>query len=115
VIPYYSLAGGFLSGKYRSTKDAEGKVRGKLVSKYLNDWGWSVLDTLDSIAQEYQSTPARVALAWLMAQPGITSPIASATSDQHVTDLIEATRLKLDHAALTRLTTVSTPAVAAKA
>ena len=115
VIPYYSLAGGFLSGKYRSAQDAEGKTRGKLVSKYLNDWGWSVLDTLDSIAREYQSTPARVALAWLMAQPGITSPIASATSDAHVTDLIEATRLKLDHAALQRLTVVSTPAVAAKA
>ena len=112
VIPYYSLAGGFLSGKYRSAQDAEGKARGKLVSKYLNEWGWSVLDTLDSIAKEHQSTPARVALAWLMAQPGVTAPIASATSDKHVTDLVEATRLKLDHAALHRLTTVSTPAVA---
>ena len=112
VIPYYSLAGGFLSGKYRSVQDAEGKARGKLVSKYLNVWGWSVLDTLDSIAQEHQSTPARVALAWLMAQPGVTAPIASATSDKHVTDLVEATRLKLDHAALHRLTTVSTPSVA---
>ena len=93
VIPYYSLAAGFLTGKYRSKKDAEGKARGGSVSKFLNDWGWSVLHALDEVAEAHHSTPARVALAWLMVQPGITAPIASATNDEHLTDLIEATPL----------------------
>jgi aryl-alcohol dehydrogenase-like predicted oxidoreductase len=115
VIPYYSLAAGFLTGKYRSKEDANGKARGGTVGKYLNDWGWSVLQALDEVAREHQSTPARVALAWLMVQPGVTAPIASATSDQHLNDLIEATRLKLDHASIQKLNTVSTPAVTAKA
>ncbi len=114
VIPYYSLAAGFLTGKYRSKEDATGRARGGTVGKYLDDWGWSVLRALDEVASEHQSTPARVALAWLMVQPGVTAPIASATSDQHLTDLIEATRLKLDHASIQKLNTVSTPAMAAK-
>jgi aryl-alcohol dehydrogenase-like predicted oxidoreductase len=113
VIPFYSLAAGFLTGKYRSKQDAEGKARGGTV-KFLNDWGWSVLDMLDEVASAHHSTPARVALAWLMVQPGVTAPIASATSEAHLTDLIEATRLKLDHASLEKLNAVSTP-VAAKA
>jgi aryl-alcohol dehydrogenase-like predicted oxidoreductase len=115
VIPYYSLAAGFLTGKYRSTKDAEGKARGGTVSKFLNDWGWSVLHALDEVAKAHHSTPARVALAWLMVQPGITAPIASATDDRHLTDLIEATRLKLDHASIEKLNAVSAPTAAAKA
>jgi len=115
VIPYYSLAAGFLTGKYRSKKDAEGKARSGSVSKFLNDWGWSLLHALDEVAEAHHSTPARVALAWLMVQPGITAPIASATNDEHLTDLIEATRLKLDHASIEKLTAVSTPAAAAKA
>jgi aryl-alcohol dehydrogenase-like predicted oxidoreductase len=114
VIPFYSLAAGFLTGKYRSKQDAEGKARGGTVAKFLNDWGWSVLDMLDEVASAHHSTPARVALAWLMVQPGVTAPIASATSEAHLTDLIEATRLKLDHASLEKLNAVSTP-VAAKA
>jgi aryl-alcohol dehydrogenase-like predicted oxidoreductase len=115
VFPYYSLAAGFLTGKYRSKKDSEGQARGGTVAKYLNDWGFHVLEVLDEVAAEYHSTPARVALAWLMVQPGVTSPIASATSGKHLTDLIEATRLKLDHAAIEKLNAVSTPATAAKA
>jgi aryl-alcohol dehydrogenase-like predicted oxidoreductase len=115
VIPYYSLAAGFLTGKYRSKKVAEGKARGGSVSKFLNDWGWSVLQALDEVAEAHHSTPARVALAWLMVQPGITAPIASATDDRHLTDLIEATRLQLDHASILKLNAVSTPAAAAKA
>jgi aryl-alcohol dehydrogenase-like predicted oxidoreductase len=115
VIPYYSLAAGFLTGKYRSKQDADGKARGGTVAKYLNDWGFNVLDTLDEVAREHQSTPGRVALAWLMVQPGVTAPIASATSEKHLTDLIEATKLKLDHASLEKLNTVSTPAAAVKA
>ncbi len=113
VLPYYSLASGFLTGKYRSKGDAEGKARGGSVSKYLNDWGFSVLNTLDEVAQAHQSTPARVALAWLMVQRGVSAPIASATSEDHLTDLVEATQLTLDHASLQRLTAVSTPVAAA--
>ena len=115
VLPYYSLAAGFLTGKYRSKKDAEGKARGGTVAKYLNDWGFNVLHALDEVAAQHQSTPGRVALAWLMVQPGVTSPIASATSDKHLDDLIESTKLKLDHASIEKLNTVSAPAVAAKA
>ena len=115
VIPYYSLGAGFLTGKYRSKKDAEGKARGGSVGKFLNDWGWSVLRALDEVAEAHHSTPARVALAWLIVQPGITAPIASATNDQHLTDLIEATRLKLDHASIEKLNAVSTPTAAVKA
>jgi aryl-alcohol dehydrogenase-like predicted oxidoreductase len=115
VIPYYSLGAGFLTGKYRSKKDAEGKARGKTVDKYLNEWGWSVLDALDEIAGAHQSTPARVALAWLMEQPGVTAPIASATSDRHLTDLVEATRLKLDSPSLEKLNMVSVPPATATA
>jgi aryl-alcohol dehydrogenase-like predicted oxidoreductase len=115
VLPYYSLAAGFLTGKYRSKKDAEGKARGGTVAKYLNDWGFNVVHALDEIAAQHHSTPGRVALAWLMVQPGVTSPIASATSDQHLDDLIESTRLSLDHASIEKLNTVSAPALAAKA
>jgi aryl-alcohol dehydrogenase-like predicted oxidoreductase len=115
VIPYYSLAAGFLTGKYRSKQDAEGKARGGTVARYLNDWGWSVLRALDEVAVAHHSTPARVALAWLMVQPGVTAPIASATNEKHLTDLIEATKLKLDHASIEKLTTVSAPATAVKA
>jgi aryl-alcohol dehydrogenase-like predicted oxidoreductase len=115
VIPYYSLAAGFLTGKYRSKQDADGKARGGTVAKYLNDWGFNVLHALDEVARKHQSTPARVALAWLMVQPGVTAPIASATNEKHLADLIEATKLKLDHASLEKLNTVSTPAAAVKA
>ena len=107
VIPFYSLAAGFLTGKYRSKQDAEGKPRGGSVGKFLNDWGWSVLRVLDEVAAAHNSTPGRVALAWLMQQPGVTAPIASATSEAHLMDLIEATRLKLDHASLEKLNAVS--------
>jgi aryl-alcohol dehydrogenase-like predicted oxidoreductase len=115
VIPYYSLAAGFLTGKYRSKKDAEGKARGGTVAKYLNDWGFQVVKVLDEVAAAHHSTPGRVALAWLMVQPGVTAPIASATSDEHLADLIAATQLTLDHASIQKLNAVSVPAAAAKA
>jgi len=114
VIPYFSLAAGFLTGKYRSKQDAEGKARGARVVKYLNDWGFHVVDALEEVARGHHSTPSRVALAWLMERPGVTAPIASATKDEHLTDLIEATRLKLDHASLEKLNTVSAPAAVVK-
>lgn len=103
VISYFSLASGFLTGKYRSEADLAKGPRGQMVKKYLNDKGFRVLGALDGVAKETSSTPARVALAWLIAQPGITAPIASATSLPQLEDLFAATRLKLDAAKLKRL------------
>ena len=103
VISYFSLASGFLTGKYRSEADLAKGPRGQMVKKYLNDKGFKVLAALDSVAKESSSTPGRVALAWVMAQPGIAAPIASATSLPQLEDLFAATRLKLDAASLRRL------------
>jgi aryl-alcohol dehydrogenase-like predicted oxidoreductase len=113
VIPYFSLAAGFLSGKYRNKHDAENRARGAAVQKYLNAWGFGVVDALDEVANALGSTPARVALAWLLAQPGITAPIASATNDKQLNDLAEATKLKLDHAYIEKLNEASAQKVAA--
>ncbi len=110
VIPYFSLASGFLTGKYRSEADLAGKARGGGVKKYLNEHGRAVLAALDQVAKDYQSTPARVALAWLMTRPGIVAPIASATSVDQVKDLVEAASLELGQPALDLLTTASAPA-----
>jgi aryl-alcohol dehydrogenase-like predicted oxidoreductase len=115
VIPYFSLAAGFLTGKYRSNADTEGQARGKMVGKYLNDWGFEVVKTVDEVAKAHESTPARVALAWLIAQPGVTAPIASATSDKHLADLVEATKLTLDPASIEKLNAVSAAKAAAAA
>ncbi|NEX59506.1 aldo/keto reductase [Noviherbaspirillum galbum] len=103
VIPYYSLASGFLTGKYRSQADLGKSVRGQGVKKYLDQRGLAILAALDEVAKETGSTPAQVALAWLMAQPAVTAPIASATSIEQLDDLIGATRLELDAHALDRL------------
>jgi aryl-alcohol dehydrogenase-like predicted oxidoreductase len=107
VISYFSLASGFLTGKYRSEADLAKGPRGQMVKKYLNDKGFKVLDALDSVAKETSSTPGRVALAWVLAQPAIAAPIASATSLPQLEDLFAATRLKLDAGALQRLDAAS--------
>jgi len=107
VISYFSLASGFLTGKYRSEADIANKPRERMVKKYLNERGWRILETLDVVAKETSSKPARVAIAWLMAQPGITAPIASATSIQQLEELFAATRLKLDAAQLAQLDAAS--------
>jgi len=107
VIPYFSLAAGFLTGKYRSQQDTEKAARGAMVQKYLNDWGFAVVAALDKVALDHGSTPGRVALAWLLAQPGITSPIASATNEKQLIDLVEAARLKLDAGSIQKLDEVS--------
>ena len=107
VIPYFSLAAGFLTGKYRSQQDTENAKRGPMVQKYLNDWGFGVVAALDEVANAKGSTPARVALAWLIAQPGITAPIASATNANQLVDLVEATKLKLDTESIQKLNGVS--------
>ena len=100
VIPYSSLASGFLTGKYRSEKDLENRSRGESVKKYLNARGFRILGALDQVAAKYHSVPAVVSLAWLIARPGVTAPIASATSLDQLTDLIEATKLALDPASI---------------
>jgi aryl-alcohol dehydrogenase-like predicted oxidoreductase len=103
VITYFSLASGFLTGKYRSEKDLSLSPRGHAAQKYLNDRGFRVLAALDEVAKEYESTPSRVSLAWLIARPSVTAPIASATSLDQLNDLVEATRLKLKPSAIERL------------
>jgi aryl-alcohol dehydrogenase-like predicted oxidoreductase len=97
VINFYSLAAGFLTGKYRSAADANKSARGtNTVAKYLNERGLKILAALDTVAAATRSTPGQVAIAWLLTRPGIASPIASATSIAQPDDLVAATQLKLD-------------------
>jgi len=97
VINYFALASGFLTGKYRSEADAGKSPRGGgIVKKYLNDRGRRVLDALDSAAAQHKATPSQIALAWQMARPGITAPIASATSLAQWREIAGAARLQLD-------------------
>ena len=97
VINYFGLASGFLTGKYRSEADASKSPRGaNIVKKYLNERGRRVLDALDSAAAQLKATPAQVALAWQIARPGLTAPIASATSVAQWRELAGAARLQLD-------------------
>jgi aryl-alcohol dehydrogenase-like predicted oxidoreductase len=104
VINYYALAAGFLTGKYRSADDAGKSARGGgVVKKYVNERGLRILAALDEAAQALGATPGQVAIAWLMAHAGVTSPIASATSVQQLQELVAAARLKLDAATLRKL------------
>jgi aryl-alcohol dehydrogenase-like predicted oxidoreductase len=104
VIPYYSLAAGFLTGKYRSEADLSKSARGiRSVQTYLNDRGFGILKALDEVAAKIGSNPARVALAWLANRPTITAPIASATSLEQLQDLIAGVSLELDAESLALL------------
>jgi aryl-alcohol dehydrogenase-like predicted oxidoreductase len=97
VLNFYTLAAGFLTGKYRTEADASKSARGKnTTAKYLNERGLRILAALDSVAARTGTTPARVATAWLMARPSVTSPIASATSLAQLNELVAAASLKLD-------------------
>ena len=107
VIPYFALASGFLTGKYRSEKDLSDRPRAQIVKKYLTDRGFRILDALDRVSRRYNSTPAQVSLAWLIARPSITAPIASATSLEQLQELAAATELKLDPASLKELNEAS--------
>jgi aryl-alcohol dehydrogenase-like predicted oxidoreductase len=109
VIPYFSLASGFLTGKYRSEADLANRPRAGGVKKYLDARGLGILAALDEVSRRHNSTPARVALAWLIARPSITAPIASATSLDQLNDLIEATRLQLDQESINLLNQASAP------
>ena len=107
VISYFSLASGFLSGKYRSKDDLSNRARGSFVEKYLNERGFRIIDALDSVAQQHNMTPAKVALAWLVSHPGITAPIASATNLAQLNELIDATTIKLNPAVIDLLNQAS--------
>ncbi len=97
VIPYSTLASGFLTGKYRSDADLGKSVRGpRSVAKYMNDKGMGVLAALDAVARRHGATVAQVALAWQIARPGITAPIASSTSPEQLAELVKAAMLTLD-------------------
>ncbi len=95
VITYYSLASGFLSGKYRSENDLDKSKRGQGVKKYLNDRGQRILTALDDLSKEHNASPAAISLAWVMARPTVTAPIASATSVEQLKELARSVEIKL--------------------
>lgn len=108
VINYYALASGFLSGKYRTEEDVNKSARGGgVVKNYLNERGLRILKALDEVAAQYQTNQASIALAWLLARPSITAPIASATSVEQVKELAKAFQLQLDEAAVQKLNEAS--------
>ncbi len=107
VIPYFSLASGFLTGKYKTKEDAKGAKRESQVSKYFDARGEKILKALDEVATPTGAKQATIALAWLLAQPTITAPIASATSITQLESLFAAVDLKLDPADLDKLTQAS--------
>ena len=109
VINFYALASGFLTGKYRSSADLGKSPRGKGAAKYLTARGLRILAALDAVAARCNATPARVALAWELARPSITAPIVSATSLAQLAELVAATQLTLDAAAIEQLNQASRP------
>jgi aryl-alcohol dehydrogenase-like predicted oxidoreductase len=107
AIVYYSLASGFLSGKYRSKADLKGRARAGGVEKYMNERGFRILGALDAIAKAHAAKPAEIALAWLIAREGVTAPIASATTVDQVDSLVRATQLGLSEEEQKALTDAS--------
>lgn len=107
VISYYGLASGFLTGKYRSQDDLAKSARGGGVAKHLNAKSLSVLSKLDEVADKMGATPAQVALAWIMARPSVTAPIASATSVEQLQEIAKAAELTLDAQTVAALDAVS--------
>lgn len=97
TAPYYALAAGFLTGKYRADRPAPDSRRSaSVLQRYGTPAGWALLDRIDSVARRHDATPAQVAIAWLLTRDGVTSPIASGTSPDHVAELLGATRIQLD-------------------
>jgi aryl-alcohol dehydrogenase-like predicted oxidoreductase len=107
VISYYSLASGFLTGKYRSDEDLNKSPRGAGNKKYLTGRGFKILAALDEVSKKHNTVPSSVAIAWLIARPSITAPIASATNIDQLNDLIAATSLSLDENDMTKLNDAS--------
>ena len=109
VITYFSLAKGFLSGKYRSDADLGKSPRGSGVGKYLNARGFRILAALDAVSARHSASQAEVALAWIIARPSVTAPIASATTLPQMESLIRSASLKLSASDLAKLDTASAP------
>jgi aryl-alcohol dehydrogenase-like predicted oxidoreductase len=109
VVTYFSLASGFLSGKYRSKADIDKRARGPFLNKYLNDRGLRIVDALVDVAKRNDTTPSTVALAWIIARPSVMAPIASTTSVEQLESLVAATRLHLSPEDLKLLNEVSAP------
>jgi aryl-alcohol dehydrogenase-like predicted oxidoreductase len=108
VITYFSLAAGFLTGKYRSEADFAKSARGPGMKKFMNPRGMKILGALDEVANRYAATPAQIALAWLMAQPGVTAPIASATNLDQLREILSAAAIRLDEQAIQALDAAGT-------
>ncbi len=115
VISYFSLARGFLTGKYRTEQDLSQSPRGAGVKQYLNDRGFRILSALDQVAKRSHSTPAAISLAWLMVRPAVTAPITSATNLNQLNELIAASQLDLDRESIELLNQASAPASASTA
>lgn len=107
VFPYYALASGFLTGKYRSEADFNKSPRGQGAAQYLNEKGLNILSALDKVAEKHNAVPAAVSLAWLSAQPNIGGPVASATSTEQLQQILSAASLHLDNADLELLDAAS--------
>jgi aryl-alcohol dehydrogenase-like predicted oxidoreductase len=109
VIGYYSLASGFLTGKYRSMADAEGRARASRVTKYLTDYGFGVIAALEDVAKRYNARPVQIAVAWLIARPSVTAPIVSATNLDQLAEVLRSAEIKLDAAAIEQIDAASKP------
>jgi aryl-alcohol dehydrogenase-like predicted oxidoreductase len=107
VINYYSLAAGFLSGKYRNESDATGKARGGRAKQYLNERGFRILKAMDEVAAEYKTTNSSVAIAWLLTRKAVAAPIASATSLSQLEELFKGVELTLSESAIEKLNAAS--------
>ena len=104
VLPYYGLASGFLSGKFRKPADWEGSTRAFALAEFAGNGGWDALAAMDAVAAETGATLAQIALAWLVRQPGVAAPLASATSVEQLADLVKGVTLQLDDSQFARLT-----------
>jgi aryl-alcohol dehydrogenase-like predicted oxidoreductase len=107
VIPYYVLAAGFLTGKYRQASDIEGRARAGTIARVFDQRGLAILAEMDTIAEQTRATVTQIALAWMLAQPGITAPIVSATSLAQLDEILGATEVRLDPDSIERLNQVS--------
>jgi len=107
VIGYYSLASGFLTGKYRKAEDTAGRARGAGAAKYLNEKGLRTLAALDAVAQAHNAKPGQIALAWLIARPSVAAPIVSATNLDQLAELVQVPEIKLMPAEIATIDTAS--------
>ncbi|MET0990517.1 MAG: aldo/keto reductase, partial [Glaciihabitans sp.] len=107
VVPFYALASGFLTGKYRTKADLAANTRGREAAKYFNKRGLRVLAVLDDIAAAHGASTATVALAWLLTKPRVVAPVASASKAEQVPDLLAAATLRLSRQQVTELDRIS--------